>query len=559
MTFSSKFKKVTIGTISLLSVGLLLTACSSSGDVDNIEKISKNEATKEVEAFYKKIDPTKAKLSKDIDNTTLDTKEELPDIDKNYPLTVKGDGDINVEVFVSPEKAGKGEDGIINEIAENFNNEKQTVNNKRISVSIRSVPSGTAIDYISSKNHVPDGYTPSNPQWNYILTSKGFNTKEVTNRLFGNTSGLLMKKKTYEGIKKKYGDINIDTLNKAVNNGYLLGYTNPYTSSTGMSLLSQLLFNFDPENPISDKAKNEFQKFQSNIPSTFVTTTQLRDAAKSGNADILSISYQTYINTPEFKDYKYIPFGIRQDSPLYATTDNSEKQEVLKKFADYIKQDDNQQKATQYGFNKNDDYTFEEKTKDGNLLQSMQDLWKVNKNGGEPIIGVFLTDRSGSMNGEPMNNVKKSLLNSMQYIGDENLIGLVSYSDDVQIDVPIGAMNGTQKAYMTSAIKNMNPGGGTNTYNGVLVAIKMLQDKMKEHPNARPVIFVLSDGETTGGYSFNRVAPIIKSLGITVHTIGYNADLKELAKLSKINESVSIDADNDNVVYKLKELFNAEF
>ena len=189
----------------------------------------------------------------------------------------------------------------------------------------------------------------------------------------------------------------------------------------------------------------------------------------------------------------------------------------------------------------------------------MQDLWKVNKNGGEPIIGVFLTDRSGSMNGEPMNNVKKSLLNSMQYIGDENLIGLVSYSDDVQIDVPIGAMNGTQKAYMTSAIKNMNPGGGTNTYNGVLVAIKMLQDKMKEHPNARPVIFVLSDGETTGGYSFDRVAPIIKSLGITVHTIGYNADLKELAKLSKINESVSIDADNDNVVYKLKELFNAEF
>ena len=36
-------------------------------------------------------------------------------------------------------------------------------------------------------------------------------------------------------------------------------------------------------------------------------------------------------------------------------------------------------------------------------------------------------------------------------------------------------------------------------------------------------------------------------------------DLEELSKLSKINESVAINADSDNVTYKLKELFNAEF
>ena len=37
---------------------------------------------------------------------------------KSYPYTVEGDGgDINAEIFVSPEKAGNGKDGIINEIA----------------------------------------------------------------------------------------------------------------------------------------------------------------------------------------------------------------------------------------------------------------------------------------------------------------------------------------------------------------------------------------------------------------------------------------------------------
>lgn len=68
-----------------------------------------------------------------------------------------------------------------------------------------------------------------------------------------------------------------------------------------------------------------------------------------------------------------------------------------------------------------------------------------------------------------------------------------------------------------------------------------------------------SDGKTNQGYDFDRAAQIIQALGITVNTIGYNANLEELTKISKINESVSINADSDDVVYKLKELFNAEF
>lgn len=456
--------------------------------------------------IYKNINPSIAELKKDISNNSLSRDEELPDINKSYPYTVEGKGKVNAEIFVSSEKAGSGKDGILNEIAEDFNNQNYTINGETISVSIRSIPSGTAVDYISSKNYVPDGYTPSNTQWNYILNAKGTNTK-----------------------------------------------------STGLSLLTQLLYSFDKDNPISDTAKEQFKKLQENIPSTFVTTTQLREAAKSGTADILSISYQTYINTPEFADYKYIPLGIRQDSPLYSITNNTQKQEILKKFSEFGKNENNQNKASSYGFNQLNDYSFNEQTKDGNVLMSIQNLWKKNKNSSRPIVGVFVTDISGSMEGEPINKLKQSLLNSLQYINEDNYIGLVSYSSNVTINVPIDSMNNNQKAYFTSAIKGLTANGGTATYDGTLVAIKMIQDKLKEHPNARPVIFVLSDGETNTGHSFERVEPIIRSLGITVNTIGYNANLKELSKLSKINESVSIDAENNDVIYKIKELFNAEF
>ena len=446
----------------------------------------------------------------------------------------------------------------MNDIAKDFNNQHQSLDGETISVSIRSIPSGTAVDYISSKNHVPDGYTPSNKQWNYILNARGFDTTEVTDKLFGNTSGLLMKKSVYKDIAKN-GKVSIQDVSKAIENGKLLGYTNPYSSSTGLSLLSQFLYSFDPANPISDKAQAEFQKLQQNIPSTFVNTAQLREAAKNGTADILSISYQTYINTPEFADYKYVPFGIRQDSPVYATTNDAKKQEALKRFVEFAKNNENQQKATDYGFNQLNDYSYTEQTTDGNMLMSMQKLWKKNKNSARPIVGVFVTDVSGSMAGEPMNNLKKSLLNSLQYINEDNKIGLVSYSDDVTINVPIKDMDSTQKAYFTSAIKGLTPNGGTATYNGLLVAVQMILDEMKKNPDARPVIFVLSDGKTNQGYDFDRAAQIIQALGITVNTIGYNANLDELTRISKINESVSINADSDDVVYKLKELFNAEF
>ena len=546
--------KLFLGT-ALLATTLLLAACSHGQKYGNL---TKDEAKTEVAAYYKKIDPTKAKLKKDISGSSLDTAAELPNIDKTYPYTVEGDGKINAEIFVSSEKAGKGKDGILNDIAKDFNDQHQTIDGQDISVSIRSIPSGTAVDYMASKNHVPDGYTPSNKQWNYILNARGFKTTEITDKLFGNTSGLLMKKSVYKDIAKN-GTVSIEDVTKAIENGKLLGYTNPYSSSTGLSLLSQFLYSFDPANPISDKAQANFQKLQQNIPSTFVNTAQLRNAAKNGTADILSISYQTYINTPEFADYKYVPFGIRQDSPVYATTGNAKKQEVLKRFVDFAKTDSNQQKATDYGFNKLNDYSYTEQTTDGNMLMSMQKLWKQNKNSARPIVGVFVTDISGSMDGEPINNLKKSLLNSLQYINDDNKVGLVSYNNDVTINVPIKEMDSTQKAYFTSAIKGLTPSGDTATYNGLLVAVQMILDEMKKNPDVRPVIFVLSDGKTNQGYDFDRAAQIIKALGITVNTIGYNADLKELAKLSKINESVAINADNDDVVYKLKELFNAEF
>ena len=46
--------------------------------------------------------------------------------------------------------------------------------------------------------------------------------------------------------------------------------------------------------------------------------------------------------------------------------------------------------------------------------------------------------------------------------------------------------------------------------------------------------------------------------GIPIYTIGYNADIGALKEISRINEAASINADTDDVVDELRNLFNAE-
>lgn len=87
----------------------------------------------------------------------------------------------------------------------------------------------------------------------------------------------------------------------------------------------------------------------------------------------------------------------------------------------------------------------------------------------------------------------------------------------------------------------------------------MLLDKAKENPDAKLMLFVLSDGETNQGNSLSDIKDIIKSLRIPVCTISYNQnESEELNALAAINEAPTIRASSDDVVYQLKNLLNAE-
>ena len=153
--------------------------------------------------------------------------------------------------------------------------------------------------------------------------------------------------------------------------------------------------------------------------------------------------------------------------------------------------------------------------------------------------------------------LRQSLINGMKYIGKDNYVGLVSYSDDVTVNVPVGKFDLNHQSAFKGGVESLETGGGTATFDGIIVGIHLLQEAMAEYPEAKPMLFVLSDGQSNRGYDLSDIREPLDALNIPVYTIGYNADIVALPQISAINEAASINADTDDVVYKIKNLFNA--
>ena len=486
---------------------------------------------------------------------------ELPDINKTYPLVENPVGcDVVVEIFSSPEKAGTGTDGWMLEMAKEFNRQNNKIDGKSVGVKLRSISSGTQIDYILSGSSVPAAISPSASMWCDMLESQGIEVHTITDRTVGNVAGVLVDSSTYSDLEKKYGTVDINAIVSATLDSTLTtGYTNPLVSTTGLNFLASVLYNFDSADPLGNKAVDGFKSFQDNIPFVAYNTLQMRTAAENGTFGCMMMEYQSYIQDVTLsRNYKFVPFGIRHDNPLTAVGKLSDvEMKTLEMFADLCKSDKAKKLADEYGFNKMDDYKGDGMKINGNSWNQMQKLWKTNKNSGKPIAAVFVLDTSGSMSGAPLNSLKMSLRNSIKYINSSNYIGVVSYSSNVNVDLELAKFDLNQQAYFMGAVDSLTASGNTATFSALSQAMIMLRDFMKDNPNVSPMVFLLSDGQSNSGSEFSDIDGAIATAQIPIYTIGYNANLNELKAISEINEAATINADTDDVIYQLKNLFNA--
>jgi len=554
-----KKKKFPVGgVVAILAVGALLFWVGSR--MMPVGELTHENAVKRLEALNRKITvntPQPVRGYADLNQD--DISDALPDIEK-YPAQVTNSTADYVEIFSSTEKAGSGTDGWLVEMAKEFNASGATVGGKRVSVMLRGISSGVGMDYIASGKYRPDAFSPSNELWGGMLEARGVSVALAEKRLIGNVAGVLFSKKANQELLDKYGAITLQSVNQAViANEIAMGYTNPFASSAGLNYLVSTLYAFDASNPLGDAAVGEFEKFSANVPFVAYTTLQMRESAKSGTLNGFILEYQSYANLPDLRaDYIFTPFGVRHDSPVYEIGElSAEKKEILQQFIAFCKTDAAQRRGSQMGFNNLEEYTCD-LAPDGETVVQAQRIWKEKKNAGVDVSAVFIADISGSMQGTRLSKLKESLVKGSKFIGSNNSIGLVSFSDDVNINLPIAPFDINQRALFTGTVQSLNCGGGTAMYDAVAVAIGMLLEEKAQNPNAKLMLFVLTDGETNRGNRLSNLEPVLRTLGIPVHTIGYEANVSELQALSRICEAACINADTQDVVYTLGNLFNAE-
>lgn len=552
------FNLIIIGIIvlSVIFVGIYYTQdLGKTKDTVNTEQ-----AIKQLNKLYSKLNVRTQNPQKDYEYSENEKQTVLPDISE-YPFVVNPTTDNYLTIYSSPEKAGNDYESWLIDVANKFNSSGFNINGVQVSVGIRSISSGLATDFISAKKYTPDVLAPSNELWIEILNEKGIKTTLVENRIAGNVAGIVLSNNKNNELSKKYGNVDAQRIITSVlNNEVNIAYTDPYASSTGLNFILTALYSFDNSNPVSENAIEQFRKFQRNIAFTAYNTMQMKESAQSGSLDGFLLEYQTFVNSPDLQNsYVFIPFGVRHDQPIYEIGELSEiKKEITKKFTEYCKTSESQKLASEKGFNGLEDYSYNHSFFDGKIILKAQEIWSKEKTGSSGLTAVFVADVSGSMEGSPLLKLKASLNQAINFIGNDADVGFVTFSDNVNIAVPIGKFDSTQKSYFSYAIKNLRASGGTAMFDAIVVAEKMLIEAQQKNPDTRLMLFVLTDGETNRGYEFSDIEKITRDTKIPIYTIGYNADIDVLKEISNINEAATMNAETDNIIYRLESLFNSQ-
>ena len=151
------------------------------------------------------------------------------------------------------------------------------------------------------------------------------------------------------------------------------------------------------------------------------------------------------------------------------------------------------------------------------------------------------------------------MINTIQYINDDNYIGIIGFDSDVREYLPIDQFSLTQKTLYKGAVNSLDANGSTAMYNGLCVAMDRIYKKSQElGGNCTPIIFVLTDGDNNTGYEFSDTKNIIAGMDIPIYTISYNYAADSLSELASINEAAAIVGNSEDITYKLRNLFNAE-
>jgi Ca-activated chloride channel family protein len=143
---------------------------------------------------------------------------------------------------------------------------------------------------------------------------------------------------------------------------------------------------------------------------------------------------------------------------------------------------------------------------------------------------VIVLDRSGSMEGEKLNDARQAVIRLLDQVSPEDRLALVTYSNGVQTQSGLVPMNDANRRQLTSAVAQVYAGGGTNLGGGLKRGIDLLMRAPRRAERQRKVILI-SDGLANQGITdpiaLGRMASAAVEHRFSISTVGVGLDFNE--------------------------------
>ena len=143
---------------------------------------------------------------------------------------------------------------------------------------------------------------------------------------------------------------------------------------------------------------------------------------------------------------------------------------------------------------------------------------------------VVVLDRSGSMQGQKLNNARQAVVQLLDQLGAEDRLSLVTYANGVQTLWPLLPMNAANHRRLITAVNQVDAGGGTNLGGGLSRGIDLL---MRTADGARQrKLMLISDGLANQGITdpiaLGRMASAAVENRFSISTVGVGLDFNEM-------------------------------
>jgi Ca-activated chloride channel family protein len=146
-----------------------------------------------------------------------------------------------------------------------------------------------------------------------------------------------------------------------------------------------------------------------------------------------------------------------------------------------------------------------------------------------PINVCLCIDRSGSMEGEPMEYAKRACEYVVDMLEPNDILSIVTFEE--QVDVLMPARRIVNKALVKEHIRRLDVGNTTNLYDGLMAACMQIASVQAQTPGYVNRVLLLTDGEPTAGLKdFNSIVQQVaeqKAKGISITALGFGGEYNE--------------------------------